>query len=211
MSAIIVASTPNAVFPTHPIPTTPTDPTNPASAPANTGQFWTANHDARLLENLPLPPDYVLGLIILYCIRTKSGRDFLEACFKKYCDVLQTTLGHLAQASTANIVTAYANPVLMANILEHNYMIQAAGAGGFATGLDLVVLGAESESLITGILGGKGFDIPSTLILAGVGVPEGSTSGDIAEMLRAAKGTGESGKRNIDTKPHAAKVEIPPP
>lgn len=168
-------------------------------APPNTGVFWTANHDARLMENIPVPIDWAMGLVVLYNMRTKDGREFLKDIFKKYMDSVTSICGHLAQAGAANIVTAYGHQVLIANILEHNYIMQAAGAGGFATGLNIVVGSEVATGILSTFLGGKTFDVPSTLILAGVGQPEYKESGVSPELLRAVRGIGESGKKEKES------------
>jgi hypothetical protein len=168
---------------------------NPATAaPANEGFYWTADHDARILETLPISPDQILGLIILFNMRNKEGLDFLKECFKKYMDTVNSISGHLAQAGAGNILTAYGHQILIASMLEHNYMIQAGGAGGLESVLTPLVVVSQAGSIIDGIVGGKGFDVPSTLILAGVGVPEGATAEQTAELLRSVHGRGESGR-----------------
>ena len=103
-------------------------PNQAITAAPNTGVFWTANHDARLLEanSLGLKPDDILGLMILYNMRTSEGREFLSSIFKSYMATVTAAIGHLAQASQANMISAYVNPLIIADILERNYMIQAA-------------------------------------------------------------------------------------
>jgi len=172
--------------------------------PPNSDYHWTANHDSRILEDnsLGLKPDDLLGLMLLFNMRTKEGRDFLRDIFKKYMDTVLGICGHLAQSGAGNLLTAYGHQIIIANVLEHNYMMQAAGAGGIESVLTPLVAVSEAGSIIDGILGGKGFDVPSTLILAGVGVPDFGRGTEAAEqeteakgqLIRAMKGKGESGK-----------------
>lgn len=191
------------------------NPSTLSGGDANKGIYWTANHDARIGENIPLPVDYAFWLVVIYNMRSKDGREFLRDIFKKYMDVLQASIGHLAQASMGGILAAYGSQIQIANILEHNYMAAAGSAGGFATGFGIEAGAVNASGILSSILG-KSYDVNSTLILAGVGVPEPSSidplsrSSAMAELLRAERGRGESGEKkpNVDAKPHAKKVEV---
>jgi hypothetical protein len=182
---------------------------NPAqAAPANSGFYWTADHDARLGEAIPIPVDWAFWLVALLNMRNKDGLAFLKEVFKKYMDTITSVCGHLAQAGAGNILTAYGHQIIIANVLEHNYMMQAGGAGGIESVLTPLVTVSEAGSIIDGIVGGHGFDIPSTLILAGVGVPDFGRGTEAAQqetqakaqLMRAAKGKGESGVHISDSK-----------
>ena len=184
-------------------PPTPSPP-SPILGGTSTSTFFTANHDARLLEanSLGLKPDDIMGLILLFNMRNKEGLAFLKDIIKEYLKTIVSVCGHLAQAGAANILTAYGHQILIANVLEHNYMMQAGGAGGFENLLTPLMAVSEAGSIIDGLFGGKGFDIPSTLILAGVGVPDFGSGAEAAQqtveakgqLMRAAQGKGESGK-----------------
>jgi hypothetical protein len=103
----------------------------------------------RIMEDLPLPADYWQALIVIYNMRTKEGRDFLRDIIKEYFKTLQTVMGHLAQASTANLVTSWVNPIIISNILEHNYMTASGSAGGLEQSTQFLV----SAEVGTGVLG----------------------------------------------------------
>ncbi len=196
-------------------PRSGTNPTTGGSAPLPQDNFDVGSNinafgfSKRLLEDLPIPADELQALGILFLMW--KDRPMLESIIKQYFKVLESTMGHLAQGATANLITAWTHPILIANILEHNYMIASGAAGGMEASTQWIAGAMTASNVLSAVFGGKGFDVPSTLILAGVG------NAETAERLHAAHGQpetrrsgGASEKRNVDTSPHAKAVEAPP-
>jgi len=152
---------------------------------ANSNEFGTS---LRLMENLPIPADQLQALIMLFLMW--KDRPLLRDIAKMYFKTLESTMGHLAQAGAGNLITAWTHPILIANILEHNYMIAAGAAGGMEASTQWIAGAMTASNVLASIFGSKGFDVPTTLILAGVGNPES------AELLRAAHGQPETRRGN---------------
>jgi hypothetical protein len=124
----------------------------------------------RLMEDLPISADYWQALAVLFLMW--KDRPMLERIIKDYFKVLSETMGHLAQAATGNLITAWTHPILIANILEHNYMIASGAAGGMEQSTQWIAGALTGSSVLSAIFGGRGFDVPSTIIYATSGHEE---------------------------------------
>lgn len=177
----------------------------PQLSPTNTNKY---GFGMRLMEDVIIPPDYWQALIFVYMARSKDGRDWLKDIIKEYLKTLQQVMGHLAQASTANIVTAWVNPLLISNILEHNYMVHSGSTGGLEMSTQYLVAAQEANTLIGTIFGTAAFG-PSSLILAGVGQPEESEKTRGIRKQREAIEQKGTAQRNVSTAIQAAAAIIP--
>lgn len=120
----------------------------------------------RLLENIPVPVDWIGYLLIAKLIKEKP--ELLAKIVDKWLDAEADMVHALAQAGAGNIITAWAHSHLIAMILEQNYMIRKGGAAGLVSGMNWLT-GAEVASSFLSILGAHFGDInvPQSLVFSG--------------------------------------------
>jgi hypothetical protein len=156
--------------------------------------------DNRLMAELPIPPDMLQAAAFTFLLM--KDRNALVSIVKEYLKTLNSVMGHLAQAGSANLMTAYGHQLIISNILEHNYMIHSGATAGLAVGLNALAISTEGRSWLGTIFGGGGFNVPQTLIFSGVGVPE-------IERLKTRESMMHAVRKTIDTKPQAKATVLP--
>lgn len=120
--------------------------------------------EKRLLENIPVPVDWVAALIIAKSLKTPEGLKFISVLGTKWLDAQAEMVHALAQSGAGNIISAYANAHLIAQILEQNYMIRKGGAAGIMDGLNKLVATEELKTFLSASI-----NVPGTLVFSGKG------------------------------------------
>lgn len=124
----------------------------------------------RLLENVPFIPVDVLQWALIYKIlKQPKGYQMLVSLIKEHYKSVVDIVRPLAQAGTGNLVSAWTHAHLIAQILEHNYLIRKGGAKSIVDGASWITAGAW----ISGLIGG--FSAPSSIAYSEKGEGEKST------------------------------------
>jgi hypothetical protein len=120
--------------------------------------------DFRFMENIFVPMDYVQALLLVKFIKTPDGQALFERLAEKWLDTQKSMVISLAQAGSANLVSAWANSHLIAMLLEHSYLIRKGGAKGLMDGLNNLVAAEEAQKWFTAIFGSEGLTFPQTVV-----------------------------------------------
>lgn len=84
--------------------------------------------DFRLAENIPVPIDWILYIVLIKLLRDPKGLDVLKAIATKWLDTMARIGSSLAQASPGSLVSSWTHSHILAMMLEHSYMIRKLGA-----------------------------------------------------------------------------------
>lgn len=88
-------------------------------------------NEFRLLENIMIPVDWAMALLLVKAMKTERGAQLIEKFGEKWLDSEARIIQALAQSGAGNIITAYSHGHLIAMMLEHSYMIRKGGAGNW--------------------------------------------------------------------------------
>jgi len=131
----------------------------------------------RFMENIILPIDYVQALLLVKLAKEKEY-GVIKEIFATRDNNIARMVKALAESGTANIITAWTHSHMIAQILEHNYMIRKGGTWAVMEGANWLTGAATLDALI-GSCGNL-----ATLIFGGAG---GGSAGALAKILGGGK------------------------
>ena len=152
--------------------------------------------EAPSVEQPDLMPYF--GLFILAKLsKTPEGLKVIKDLGKEFIKGLFDTLHALGQASSANYITAWANPIIVASILTRFGFVERKWYNGFAVGISALAGAKVTEGFVDEIARIFPFsardtpDFPQQIVFsareAGVEVPKEISWTEIAELMRARK------------------------
>ncbi len=137
--------------------------------------------DYRLLEDIIVPIDIAIALLILIVSKAPEGQKLLEKFGEKWLESQTKMVVALAESGSGNIIVAWAHSHLIAMMLEHAYMIRKGGAAGIVSGMNWLT-GAITAAEIIGNVA-----VPSVLAFSGGGPAAGPAIRSLSSLLGASK------------------------
>ena len=131
----------------------------------------------RFMENIPIPIDWAMTIAILKLAKERQWT-ILQNLVKIREDNIARMVSALAQASSGNLVSAWAGQHNIAMLLEHNYFIRQGGAAGLVSGMNWLTGGLALSEIV------GNFSVPATLIF---GAASGMEAGALSKILTALK------------------------
>jgi hypothetical protein len=130
----------------------------------------------RFMENIIIPIDYVQALLLVKLAKEKQY-DVIKEIFATRDNTIARMVKALAEGGGCNLISAWVNGHIIAQLLEHNYMIRKGGAVSIVQGANWLAGTAATAELV------GAFSVPATLIFGG----GGSSAGALAKILGGGK------------------------
>jgi len=133
----------------------------------------------RFMENIIVPIDYVQALILVKLAKEKEY-GVIKEIFATRDNNIARMVKALAESGCGNIITAWTHSHIIAQVLEHNYMIRKGGTWAVIEGANWLT-GALALAEVIG-----SFSVPATLVF---GATKGafSEAGALAKILGSLK------------------------
>lgn len=142
--------------------------------------------------------DLAIAAVLIQLTKTPAGLRTIQVLGKAFLDGIFKTLGFMGQASAANKVAAWGNPVLISGILERFGFLKPGFNSNYHLGLTIIAGASVAESILGAIAGFIPFGKPadssypdSITFAAEVGeqlTQEGWTPEQATELIKSVKG-----------------------
>lgn len=136
----------------------------------------------------------LIALVVMKLSKTPQGLDVIKTLGKEFIRGIFDTMHSLGQAAAANKVTSWANPYLVAMVLDRFGFINPAYMLEFKVGLSLIAGATVAESFLDNLQGIFPFskcepsEYPSNIVFsarqAGVEVPEKMSWTELTDLMK---------------------------
>lgn len=131
----------------------------------------------------------IMAVLVVRLSKTKEGLEVIKVLGKEFIKGIFDTLHALGQASAANVVSAWANPYLVNNVLDRFGFVNTDASSEFKIGLSVVAGATVAEGFLDTLQGIFPHTSPEPSEFPASIVYSARTEGDILKETVETKGT----------------------